>query len=234
MFPVAILAGGLATRLHPQAQSLPKALLNIAGRPFIFHQLDLLQHQGIEEVVVCIGHLGEQIEAAVGDGRAFGLRVRYSSDGAELLGTGGALKQALALLGENFFVLYGDSYLRCSFTDIQSAHQRLGRPALMTVLRNDNRWVRSNVLFLDGEILAYDKTYPRTGMAHVDFGVSVLAASVLRDYVAPHFDLADLYRELCARRELAAFEVGERFYEIGSPEGIAETEAFLTRGSRPP
>jgi len=230
MLPVAILAGGLATRLHPLSQRVPKALLPIVGRPFIFHQLDLLQSQGIEQVVICIGHLGEQIEAAVGDGSAFGLQVRYSSDGAQLLGTGGALRQALPLLGDRFFVLYGDSYVRCSLAEVQSAFGRLGRPALMTVLRNDDRWARSNVLLRDGEIIAYDKAAPRSGMVHVDFGVAVLSSRLLQRYPRPRFDLGELYAELSARRELAAFEVGERFYEIGSPQGLADTEAFLSRG----
>ena len=154
--PVAILAGGQATRLRPLTTRVPKSLLPVAGRPFIFHQLELLQSQGVEHVVLCVGHLGEQLRATVGDGATCGLRVSYSFDGAELLGTGGALRQALPLLGDEFFVMYGDSYLRCSLPAIQRSHHEAQRPALMTVLRNDNRWDRSNVLFGDGRVLAYD------------------------------------------------------------------------------
>ena len=128
MLPVAILAGGLATRLGPLTQRLPKALLPVAGRPFIHWQLALLAQQGVTQVVLCAGHLGEQIQATVGDGSGFGMTVRYSFDGAVLLGTGGALKRALPMLGAAFFVLYGDSYLRCSFAAVEAAYEaKIGR-----------------------------------------------------------------------------------------------------------
>src|SRR3984893_9678451 len=184
MLPVAILAGGLATRLRPMTDRVPKALLSIAGRPFIFHQLTLLMNQGLHGVVLCVGHLGEQVKAAVGDGRKFGLDIQYSFDGNELLGTGGALKKALPLLGNNFFVLNGDSYLACSFARIQSAYESARRPALMTVLRNDSRWDTSNILFRNGELIEYDKRSPRLDMFHIDFGLSVLSKHVFSQYRA--------------------------------------------------
>ena len=109
--PVAILAGGLATRLRPITEKIPKSLVDVAGEPFIVRQLDYLFRQRVRDVVLCIGYLGEMIEAVVGDGSRFGLRVSYSIDGPILLGTGGALRRAAPLLGEAFFVLYGDSYL---------------------------------------------------------------------------------------------------------------------------
>jgi MurNAc alpha-1-phosphate uridylyltransferase len=230
MLPVAILAGGLATRLHPLTDRVPKALLKIAGRPFIFHQLDLLRSQGVRRVVLCVGHLGEQIEAAVGDGRTLGLGVDYSFDGSELLGTGGALKQALPLLGDQFFVLNGDSYVPCSFDEIQSAYEAARRPALMTILRNDNRWDKSNVLFRNGKLIEYDKHSRRSDMSHIDFGVSILRSDVFAPYGASKvIDLADMCRELSMSGQLAALEVAERFYEIGSPQGIRDTEEFLSR-----
>ena len=227
---VAILAGGLATRLRPLTDHVPKALLEIAGRPFIFHQLELLRNEGVDRVVLCVGHLGQQIRAVVGDGRSHGIAIDYSFDGDELLGTGGALRRALPLLGAAFFVLNGDSYLRCPLARIQSAFEASGRPALMTVLRNDNRWDRSNVLYQNGEIMEYDKHSPRADMAHVDFGLSVLSSAVFAPYAAATvIDLADLCRDLSRRRLLAAFEVSERFHEIGSLQGIADTEEFLSR-----
>jgi N-acetyl-alpha-D-muramate 1-phosphate uridylyltransferase len=230
MLPVAILAGGLATRLRPLTDRVPKALLSIAGRPFIFHQLELLRGQGVERVVLCVGHFGEQIEAAVGDGKTFGLTIDYSSDGGELLGTGGALKKALPLLGAEFFVLNGDSYLPCSFSAVQSAYEAARRPALMTVLRNDNRWERSNVVFRGGEVIEYDKSADRPEMSHIDFGLSVLSSSVFFQYRnSTVIDLADICRRLSKSRQLAALEVTERFYEIGSPQGIRDTHAFLSR-----
>jgi MurNAc alpha-1-phosphate uridylyltransferase len=229
MLPVAILAGGLATRLRPMTDRVPKALLGIAGRPFIFHQLRLLKSEGIDRVVLCVGHLGEQVKAAVGDGGNLGLTIQYSFDGNELLGTGGALKKALPLLGKDFFVLNGDSYLPCSFARIESAYKAARRPALMTVLRNDSRWDKSNVLFRNGELIEYDKTSPRLDMSHIDFGLSVLSDGVFAKYrESKTIDLADIYRELSKDRQLAAVEVLERFYEIGSPQGIRDTEVFLS------
>src|SRR5260370_40269214 len=173
MLPVAILGGGLATRLRPMTDRVPKSLLSIAGRPFIFHQLELLKNQGIDRVVLCVGHLGEQVRAVVGAGRNLGLVIQYSFDGDQLLGTGGALKKALPLLGDDFFVLNGDSYLPCSFAQLQSAYFAAGMPALMAILRNDNRWDRSNVLFNDGRPIEYYKHSQRPDMDHLAFGVSV-------------------------------------------------------------
>jgi len=232
MWPVAILAGGLATRLRPMTDRIPKSLLSIAGRPFIFHQLDLLRSQGVDRVVLCVGHLGDQIRAAVGDGRSLGLAIDYSFDGAELLGTGGALKQALPLLGDEFFVLNGDSYLPCSFAPIQSAYEAAQRPALMTVLRNDNRWDKSNVLIINGELIEYDKKSPRFGMSHIDFGLYVLSSDVFLTYGESRvIDLADICHELSKNGQLAALEVSERFYEVGSPRGIRDAEEYLSRQS---
>jgi NDP-sugar pyrophosphorylase family protein len=231
MLPVAILAGGRATRLRPLTDRVPKSLLNVAGRPFVFHQLEMLRTQGVERVVLCVGHLGEQIRDAVDAAPMPGLTVSCSFDGSELLGTAGALKQALPLLGEEFFVLNGDSYLRCSLPEVQAAYWTAGRPALMTVLRNDNRWDRSNVLFRDGRLLAYDKRAPRSDMSHIDFGLSVLSSAVFTRYARESIiDLSDVFRDLAQRGELAALEVPQRFYEIGSPRGLRETEQFLTRG----
>lgn len=232
--PVAILAGGLATRLRPVTQKVPKALLPIAGRPFIHWQLGRLAEQGLTDVVVCAGHLGGQIQAAVGDGSGFGVTVRYSFDGDTLLGTGGALKRALPMLGAAFFVLYGDSYLRCSFAAVQSAYEACAAPGLMTVFRNENRWERSNVRVRDGRVAEYDKHSPHAGMRHVDYGLGILSMQALeRGPAGAAFDLADLYHELASRGELAALTVNERFYEIGSIGGIEATERHLmSRGGR--
>jgi N-acetyl-alpha-D-muramate 1-phosphate uridylyltransferase len=233
MLPVAVLSGGLATRLLPATAALPKALLSVAGRPFLHWQLSLLAQQGITQVVLCVGHLGEQIRTAVGDGAGFGLTVRYSFDGEMLLGTGGALKRALPLLGSAFFVLYGDSYLPCCFAHVQSAYAASGAPALMTVCRNENRWDASNVLFREDTIVEYNKRSPRPEMAHVDFGLSVLSAQVLGEYPpGSAFELGDVYHELARRGVLAGLEVPERFYEIGSVAGLAAAEHYLTRQGR--
>jgi N-acetyl-alpha-D-muramate 1-phosphate uridylyltransferase len=226
--PLALLAGGLATRLRPTTIAIPKSMIEVAGEAFIAHQLRLLARQGITDIVVCAGHLGEQIEAYVGDGGTFGCNVRYSFDGDTLLGTGGALRKALPLLGDRFFVMYGDSYLPTPFSAIRQAFERAGLPALMTVFRNAGRWDASNVEFVNGVICRYDKVDRTPAMLHIDYGLGILAAGVVHDWAANRtFDLAELYRDLARRGLLAGFEVHERFYEIGSPAGITETDGFL-------
>ena len=231
--PVAILAGGLANRLRPITETIPKALVKVADRPFVFHQLDWLREEGVRRVVLCVGFLGEQIRDAVGDGRRFGLAVDYSFDGDQLLGTGGALKKALPQLGQAFFVLYGDSYLRCSLADVESAFRAAGMPALMTVLRNGGQWDRSNVLFKDGHLVRFDKRNPSPEMHHIDYGLSVLQSNLFGSYGdVERIDLADVFMALSERNELAAFEVRERFYEIGSQAGLKETEEFLANKVR--
>jgi NDP-sugar pyrophosphorylase family protein len=232
MLPVAILAGGLATRLRPITETIPKALVDVAGEPFIFHQLKYLHQQGVRQVILCIGYLGEMIQAQVGDGARFGLQVKYSLDGSKLLGTGGALRQALPLLQNQFFVLYGDSFLPINFSLVEHAFKASGKAALMTVLKNNNLWDKSNVLVRGGELIEYNKETPRPDMAYIDYGLGVLSSTVLNAYPATiAFDLADVYHALSVQGQLAGYEVKERFYEIGSYSGLKETEAyFLGKG----
>lgn len=228
-YSIALLAGGIATRMRPLTERIPKALLEVAGQPFVAHQLALLRDQGIRDVVLCVGHLSDQIEAFVGDGRLYGVRVRYSIDGPTLLGTGGALRRALPLLGDAFFVMYGDSYLPCDFAAVAAAFEHERQPALMTVFRNDNQWDTSNVLYEGGRIVRYDKAARTPEMRHIDYGLSVLTASALTAYPGDEaFDLARVFQDLVARGQLAGAEVPTRFYEIGSPQGLRDTEAWLT------
>lgn len=226
--PVAILAGGLATRLWPMTQTIPKSLLEVAGKPFAVHQLELLRRAGIERIVYCIGYLGEMVRAELGDGSRFGVRISYSEDGPRPLGTGGAVRQALPLLGPAFFVLYGDSYLRCDYGAVEDAFQVDGKKGLMTVVRNDDRWDRSNVVFEEGQLLRYDKKERDPRMKHIDYGLGVLRAGAFADYSREEaLDLATVYQDLVGAGELTGFEVKERFYEIGSASGLEETTAML-------
>ena len=220
--PVAILAGGLATRLRPLTETIPKALVEVAGKPFIVHQLELLRGR---RVVLCLGYLGEQVEQLIGDGKSLGVEVSYSYDGPTLLGTGGALVRALPHLGERFFVLYGDSYLRCDYAAIERAYLDSGREGLMTVYRNDGRYDTSNVVFRDGHIVRYSKTQDPE-MLHIDWGLGALHARALASH-SGKFDLAAVYQDLIARGELVGYEVTERFYEIGSPSGLEDTRLLL-------
>jgi len=230
LLPVVILAGGLATRLGIVARSQPKCMVDVAGRPFLFHQLQLLKNQNINHVILCLGHLGEQVEQAVGDGSLFGLKVHYSYDGTRLVGTGGAIRQALPLLPESFFVLYGDSHLTCSFKQTQVAFQESGRDALMTVFRNEGQWDASNVEFRDGQIIAYDKSNRTPAMQHIDYGLSLFKRTVFEQLPADQpIDLAVIFQDQLKRQQLAAHEVFERFYEIGSHAGLEETRHYLSR-----
>ena len=228
MLPVAILAGGLATRLRPVTERVPKSLLELNGEPFIAHQLRLLGSRGIRQVVLCVGFLGEMIRDTVGNGQEFGVEVEYSFDGATLLGTAGAIKNALPLLGESFLTLYGDSYLACDYRAVAGAHQASGKLALMTVFHNQGLWDSSNVEFSGGELLAYSKKVRRPSMEYIDYGLGAFRAKAF-DRVEPSraWDLAELYAQLLAEGQLAGFEVHQRFYEIGSPAGLAETARFL-------
>jgi N-acetyl-alpha-D-muramate 1-phosphate uridylyltransferase len=226
--PVAILAGGLATRLRPMTETIPKALIEVAGRPFMLHQLALLRAHGIERAVMCVGYRGDQIEDALRREPQPGLDVEVVSDGERLLGTAGALRAAAAKLGSAFFVLYGDSYLTCPFEPVQSAFEAANKLALMTVFRNNGQFDRSNVEFREGKILVYDKRTQTPAMQHIDYGLGVLKSEALaRVPTDAAYDLATLYAELLGAGELAAYEATERFYEIGSTEGLEDTRAYL-------
>lgn len=234
MFPVVILAGGLASRLRPLTETIPKALVDVNGEPFLAHQLRLLRANGIERVIICAGHLGELIQEYAGDGSRFGLRVECVFDGPRLLGTAGAIRRALPMLGRAFFVLYGDSYLPCDYRAVQTAFVQSGKPALMTVFHNQGRWDTSNVEYVDGHIVAYDKRQPTPCMHHIDYGLGILtsAAFALVPEDQP-YDLAVLYQALLKHGQLAAYEVSQRFYEIGSFAGLEELRLYLAALSSP-
>lgn len=228
MFPVAILAGGLGTRLRPLTAAIPKALIDVNGEPFVSHQLRSLRAQGITQVVLCVGYLGEQIVEVIGDGSQFGLQVAYASDGPMLLGTAGAIKHALPQLGQSFFVLYGDSYLECDYRSVQTAFANSSAAALMTVFRNEGHWDTSNIEYVDGRILAYSKQARTPRMRHIDYGLGVFRQSAFVG-VPDHswYDLETLYQDLLRQSQLAALEVSQRFYEIGSSSGLEELRRYL-------
>lgn len=230
MFPVAILAGGLATRLYPITETIPKALVEVAGKPFIIHQLEYLKLEKISDIVLCVGHLGEMIKEVIGNGQSLGLNVKYSEDGDTPLGTGGAIKKALPLLDNNFFILYGDSFLPICFSKVKDAYLKNNKPALMTVLRNGDRWDKSNVLIEDGILVEYNKHVPTPSMRYIDYGLSAVSSTIFDKQMAnTNFDLADLYCDLSKSKKLAAFEVHERFYEIGSHTGLKEAEEYFLK-----
>ena len=216
-------------------KSIPKALIPICGRPFTDYQLSWLAHQQITQVVYCIGFLGEQIRNHVGNGSAFGLSVRYVDEGQNLRGTAGALRLALdaGVLADAFFVLYGDSFLPIEFAPVLAAYQASGCPALMTVMRNQNKWDRSNVIFTPPAVELYDKACDdamRARMSYIDYGLSVMSRNLIANRVTSgsNADLAELFKQLSVAGELAGFEVSERFFEVGSASGIADFAQFVS------
>jgi NDP-sugar pyrophosphorylase family protein len=232
-----ILAGGLGTRMRPVTDVVPKVLLPVAGEPFAAHQLELLRAGGVTDVVYCIGHLGELVREYVGDGSRFGLRVSYVDEGRDLLGTAGALRLAAdaGALADHFFVLYGDSYLPIDLRPVEAAFSASAEPALMTVFHNSGRWVPSNVVLEESRVVLYDKVDSAPGMDWVDYGVSVLERGIVTDVPpATVTDLATLFHDLSISGRLAGLEVTERFYEIGSTEGLHEVEDLLGRETRSP
>ena len=224
-----LLAGGLATRLKPVTETIPKSMIEVAGKPFIGHQLLLIKNNGISNVIICAGKFGEMIQEFTEKNNSFGLNIKYSFDGSKLLGTGGALKNALEYTGEVFFVMYGDSYLTADFVEVGNYFQSSGANGLMTVYRNDNKFDKSNVEFADGKIIRYDKKATDDKMKFIDYGLGILNKRAFDDFKEQVvFDLETVYQSLLKKNELAGFEVKERFYEIGSFKGLEETGKFLS------
>lgn len=226
LLPVCVLAGGLGTRLGELTRTIPKPLVPVAGEPFVFHQMRLLSDSGAQRVVLCVGYLGEQIESRVGHS-CFGMQVAYSYDSPALDGTLGAIRRALPLLDDRFLIIYGDTYLPIDYQDVQRKWLASGLPAMMTVLRNDNRWGPSNASFRDGKVLAHDKGEPSAEMAWIDYGLGGLSVELVSAAPADERDLSWLYGELARRGELYGYEALNRFHEIGSPEALAETSRYL-------
>jgi len=226
--PVAILAGGLATRLKPITEKVPKLLVEVAGEPFFSHQLRLLKKAGLDRIVVCVGYLGEKVVESYGDGSAWGVSLQYSFDGPKLLGTGGALIQALPLLGDSFYVLYGDSYLPIDYPAVGDAFLKSGKLGLMTVYENSERFDSSNVWFQDGVIRAYDKKVKLAEMRHIDYGLGLFKRAAFDAFPRGQVvDLAEVQQSLLRRGELAGYEMAQRFYEIGSHAGLSELNKLL-------
>ncbi|HEX6504790.1 MAG TPA: nucleotidyltransferase family protein [Terriglobales bacterium] len=228
LMPAIILAGGLATRLRPLTHEVPKALIEVAGHPFLWHQLRLLKRNNIRHVVLAVGYLGEKIQERFGNGSDLGIRIDYSFDGPVLLGTAGAIRRALPLLPHRFFVLYGDSYLTCDYRSVQNAFVNSGLPGLMTIYENDGNYDASNVEYNGRRILKYNKQVRTPGMRHIDYGLGAFEKSVFAEIPSDSIcDLAAIYQKLLQEGKLAVFVANERFYEIGSLNGLQETERLL-------
>ena len=225
---MAVLSGGLATRLRPITETIPKSMVRVGGEPFVGHQLRLLAREGFDRVVLLCGFLGNQIQEYVGDGRRYGLDVQYSFDGDMLRGTGGAIRKALPLLGDRFMVMYGDSWCPTRYRSIWDFFSTCGKRGLMTVFENNHQWDKSNVEFANGTILRYDKQMVTPAMRFIDYGIGAFQPSVFEAWDENAiFDLAKVQHGLVDQGQLAGFRVYERFYEIGSPAGLQETDALM-------
>ncbi len=226
----AILCGGLGTRIRAIAGDRPKSLLPVGGRPFIEHQLELLAQSDVRDIVLCVGVGADAIETHVGDGRRWGVRVAYSREPPEaLLGTGGALVNALGLLRDWCFVLYGDSYLPADYRPMARAFLESGAPAMMSVFRNEGRWDSSNARVEQGRVVFYSKSAAPGEADWIDWGLLALRREVIARYVGAHtpLDLSVMLRDLVAAGDLAAWLAPTRFYEIGKPEGWQELDRHL-------
>ena len=224
-----ILAGGLATRLRPITEKIPKALIEINGIPFIDYQLNYLKKQGITDVVLCTGFLAEQIVHYVGNGSRYGIKVVYSNDGEKLLGTGGAIKNAANYLDDDFFILYGDSFLPIEFMPIYNKFNQNKFSALMTILKNNNEWDKSNVIFDGIQINLYDKKNYSDQMNYIDYGLSICKKDIFIKMTYNIFDLAEVFTSLSKENRLDFYEESHRFYEIGSQQGIDDFSNFALK-----
>jgi MurNAc alpha-1-phosphate uridylyltransferase len=228
MLPIAILAGGLASRLGSLSINTPKCLIEINGKPFIEWQLKLLKAAGYKDFVFCISHKSDQIEKYLGNGSRYGLNFNYSLDGEKQLGTGGAIKKALPILGQNFAVIYGDSYLPIKFTDVEAAFINSSASGLMTIFRNNNHLDTSNVEFSDNKIVEYNKNNKNLRMHHIDYGLTYFREEAFRTYYNIEvFDLSNLCTHLSTTKKLDGFEVFNRFFEVGSIQGINDLTNHL-------
>lgn len=226
--PVIILAGGTATRLGALSQQIPKAMVEVAGAPFIDHQLRLLAEKGITEVVLSVSHLAEQIENFVRDGKQYELDVTYAYDGPIRLGTGGAIKAALHMVPDDFAILYGDTFLDIDYKPVFTAYKTSCQLGLMTVLLNDDNWDKSNVRYQNGIIEVYSKGDSLAGMRHIDYGLSILSKKCFDDFPeGQNFDLTEVFQRRINEGQMAGYEVQQRFFEIGTPSSLRETEHYL-------
>lgn len=227
-----ILAGGLGTRLRPLTDGVPKAMVMVHGKPFLEYQIRLLLNGGITSLVLCIGHLGKRIREYFGDGGKFGVDIRYSDDGDRLLGTAGALKRAEPLLADDFFLIYGDSYLFLDYRAIKDFFRRRQELALMVVYRNEDSREPSNVITGGGFVLAYDKETHTPDMTHINFGASVIRKEALNSVPASrYYTQEELYADLIRKRQLLAFEVYDPYYEVGSRKGLAAFDRLVATGA---
>jgi len=228
MFSILILCGGLGTRLYPITKNLPKSLIKINNRPFIYWQLKYLERQGFKEIHLCLGNMGEMIQESVESFKLLNVNITYSYDGNKLLGTGGAVINALSDLTDNIFIQYGDSYLPVNYKKIQNSYLNNNNKILMTILKNNNKWDKSNVIYKDSNLLEYNKKKYSDNMEYIDYGLSIVSKNIFESYnLKETIDLADIFHQASLKNQINGYEVFEKFYEIGSKDGIEDFTKYL-------
>ena len=230
--PIVILAGGLATRLKPLTEKIPKAVVKVAGLPFIFWQLQLLKKQNFKNVIISTGYLGEKIKSLVGNGNKFGLKISYENDGEKLLGTGGALKKMLDKLPEYFFVMYGDTFLPINFKIIENKFLKIKKKNLMVVLKNNNKWANSNVSYENHQIISYSNKSQNKDLSYIDYGLSILCKKSFLDIEEKTFGLEKIFLKLISQNKLFGHKTNKRFYEINTVSSLKVTEVFLEKNKK--
>jgi NDP-sugar pyrophosphorylase family protein len=226
-----ILAGGLGTRLGDLTRHLPKPMVPVAGRPYLEHQLAELRHQGITDILLLTGYLGDRIEAHFGDGCRFGVRVRYSRERTPQ-GTGGALRDASGLLAEEFLLIYGDSFLPIDYREV--VRRLADDPAAVGVAvvydNTESTTVPNNIALEAGYVSRYDKDGPRTPeLRYVEAGVLAFRRCVV-DFLpggGPVSLEKEVYPALVSWRLLLGFVTRQRFFDIGTPDRLAVIERVL-------
>lgn len=227
--PLALLCGGLGTRMSPLTDQKPKSLIEVCGKPFIEHQLNLLRSSGFNKIIICAGHFGSQIAEFVGNGSKWGMNIQYSFDGDGQVGTGAAVLNALELLGNSFFIMYGDSYLPIDYSSMQNLFDENNYSAVMAVFKNQNRHDTSNAMFIgDSALVRYSKNSPNSEMEYIDYGVSILDGRAFDPYKSiKEFDLSKVFEDISEKRQLLGFEVYSKFYEIGSFQGLSDLNKYF-------
>ena len=222
------MAGGLATRLRPITEKIPKGLVEIDGKPFLEYQIKLLKKYEIKNIILCVGYKGEMIEEYFGDGENFGVKISYSKE-SKPLGKGGAIRKAFNKLRKNFFVMYGDAYLNFDYKDIISFYEKSKGTAVLSIYKNKGKYDSSNVILDNNGKVLYDKSNPSSNMEYIDYGLSVLNKDLVKKFIPSQgfYDLADFYNEISKKELLLGYEVNERFYEIGSFGGLDEFKKYI-------
>jgi N-acetyl-alpha-D-muramate 1-phosphate uridylyltransferase len=228
---IVIMAGGLGTRLRPLTYDIPKPMIPIHGKPYLWYQLDYLKKYHLNHILILAGYLGQQIENYFGNGSELDIKIQYSFE-SEPMGTGGGLKFAAPLLEDEFMVIYGDSFLPIDLSDLIKTYRFMKSTGLLVVY--DNRFGDSNVknnVAIDGNnlILKYQKNTDDDSLNYVESGISVFNKSICELIPANKKTSLEeeIFPKLIDNKKLKAYITTQRFYDIGTPDRLKTIETFF-------